>query len=129
MVKWMVVALLCAGCGDGAGGPTQQITIGAVIDRTGSIASPSWGDAINVAVDDANAALAKAKSSIRFVRQVADSTNTPSVAVMRATELVKTMGAKVLIADSSSDDIAIHQLYYDNDPSNDLDVPILCQAC
>lgn len=121
---------LSAGCSSSsseASGPT--INIGAVLDKTGSIASPSWTDAVNLAAKHANSGLESAGRSFRFRILSSDSNNTPSVAVQRAGELVRSQDARAIITDSSQDDIAINALHYDADPNNDLNVPIVCMAC
>lgn len=108
-------------------GPT--INIGAVLDKTGSIASPSWTDAVNLAAKHANSGLETAGRPFRFRILSSDSTNTPTVATQRAGELVHSQGARAIITDSSQDDIAVNGLHYDADPANDLNVPIVCMAC
>ncbi len=122
------IALLVAfGCSS-SGNDNQQnkvITLGAVIDQTGSAGPPSWSNAAQLAVTQMNGALAKTKSEIRFDLAMGDSTNTPAVAVQRAQNLVRVQGAKGLVTDTSQDDVAILKLQYDTDPSNHLDVPIV----
>src|SRR5689334_2001532 len=117
-----------SGCGNNTSGPVATIPLAVVLDRTGSVASPSWGDAVNQAITDANAGLKMASRNVQFNGLIADSTNTPAVAIMRATDLVQNQGAKAIIADTSQDDIALNQLAYAN-PSMGLNVPIVCQAC
>lgn len=116
------------GCGQ-TEEPAQTVSIGAVLDRTGSLAAASWVDSANLAVADANSALELSGRSLRFKLQVSDSTNTPKVASQRALELVQQKGVLGIVTDSSQDDIALNTLAYDADPSNDLNVPIVCMAC
>lgn len=116
----------------GCGQPQTNMKVvkfGAVIDRTGSIANPTWPPAVNLAVQHANDGM-KMTSMRGFVFEgnISDSTNVTSVAAMRAQEL-KSQGAKALITDTSGDSIAINKLNYDADTSNDLDIPLICQAC
>jgi len=124
----LVVAVGALGCSSSSsdGGsdiPTQTITIGGVIDQTGSAGPPSWADAAKLAAQQMNTALAKAKSAIRFNLVLADSTNAPAVAVQRAVELVA-QGAKGIVTDTSQDDVAILKLQYDPDPTKHLNVPL-----
>ena len=89
----------------------------------------SWFDAAALATAHANAGLAQLGKSLQFNLATSDSTNNPSVTVTRATELVRTANAKAIITDSSQDDVALNTIYYDNDPSNDLNVPIIGMTC
>jgi hypothetical protein len=132
--KTLALALLAgtagtAGCG---GAQTQYKTVkfGAVIDKTGSIANPTWPPAVELAVAHANEGLQQAMNpkGFRFAATILDSTNVTSVAASRALEL-KAEGAKAIITDTSGDSIAINKLNYDADTGNDLDVPLICQAC
>ena len=127
-VQVLVAVALC-GC---SGTPTTMKTVkfGAVIDRTGSIANPTWPPSVNLAVAHANAGLEMASNpkSFRFEGIISDSTNVTTVAATRAQEL-KGQGCKALITDTSGDSIAINKLNYDADAANDLDIPLICQAC
>jgi hypothetical protein len=125
------VSLLSWACGEPDQGPAARILIGSVIDRTGSIANPAWPAAVELAVSHANGGLKAAGYPFQFRFQVeqSDSTNTPSVAAQRARDLVQKLGAKALITDTSADTIATNRLMYDADPANDLNVPLICQAC
>lgn len=109
--------------------PGAVITYGAVLDRTGSISMISWFDAAALATSHANAGMKMAGKSLQFNLATSDSTNTGSVTVARSTELVRTVGAKAIITDSSQDDIALNTTYYDADPNNDLNVPIIGMTC
>ncbi len=108
---------------------TKTVKIGVVIDRTGTNAEPSWGDAIKLAEKHANAALTKAGKNWRMSFELSDSQNSPTVAVERATSLVKTDGVKGLILDTSQNDLAINKLHYDADQTNDPNVPLMCGGC
>lgn len=132
MKTLLFAGLLAAGlmaCGSSDMTPTSTLTFGAVFDRTGTLAQPNWGDAANLAVSDANSALSTAGKSLQFKLLLSDSTNTPAVSVTRATDLVRNQGAKAILIDSSKDDIAVNQLYYDADPTNELNVPLVCILC
>ena len=116
------------GCGTADwSGPT--LNIASVLDSSGSIATPNWSVVAQLAVRDANQALASAGRPFRFKLLVADSTNTPATTLSRSLDFVRNSGAKAIITDSSQDDIALNQTYYDSDPSNDPNVPIVCMAC
>lgn len=117
-----------AGCGsDEWSGPS--IAIASVLDSSGNIATPNWTVVAQLAVGDANLALKNAGRPFRFKLLSADSTNTPTTTVARALDFVQNQGAKAIITDSSQDDIALNQTFYDSDPQNDPNVPIVCMAC
>ena len=121
--------LACAACKQEAA-KTATVNIGQVIDRSGSIATPSWSDSIRLAVGTANQALKQvAKPELRFALVDANSGNAPDMAREGALQVVKKQGAKAVITDSSQDDIAIQMLAYDGDPSHALEVPVVCMAC
>src|SRR5256885_3949621 len=106
------------------------VKIGQDLDRTGSIATPSWSDSIRVAANTMNEALKQAgHGNVRFEILEANSGNAPDQARASAIELVKKQGAKAVITDSSHDDIAINMLAYESDPTHDLAVPVVCMAC
>jgi branched-chain amino acid transport system substrate-binding protein len=117
-----------AGCGN-ADVATSTVAIGAVLDRTGTLAATSWVEAATLAVADANQALQQSGRVLRFKLEVSDSTNTPKVASQRALELVQQKGVRGIVTDSSQDDIALNAMFYDADTTNDLNVPIVCMAC
>jgi len=125
-----VAALIaCAGCKQSPK-PTATVTVGQLIDRTGSIATPSWSDSIRLAIGTANSALKQSgHAELRFALAEANSGNTPDMSRAGALQLVKKDGARILITDSSQDDIAVAGLAYDGDPSHDLAVPVVCMAC
>lgn len=134
MVRTFVVVGIClavAACSGPAEPEAREVVLGANIDKTGSIARPAWHDAVLLAASHANEGLKTAGGlkALKFVVEQGDTTNTPEVAVTRAQELVNERGAKMLVTDTSADDIAINLLQYDADPSNDLNVPIVCMAC
>jgi len=108
---------------------TSVVLLGQVIDRTGSMATPSWASSIRLAVNTANAALKREGRPLRFEVAEANSGNSPEQARTAALQLVKQQGAKSIITDSSQDDIAINALPYDGDPSHELGVPVVCMAC
>lgn len=105
------------------------VRIGQDLDRTGSIATPSWSDSVRLAVGSANAALRQAGRPVRFELVEGNSGNTPALARAAALDLVKKQGALALITDSSQDDIEVNLLAYSQDPAQRLAVPIICMAC
>jgi hypothetical protein len=128
----LLTGALAAACGgDESAGSGRTVVLGAVIDQTGSIARPAWKAAVELAIDDANAGLRQAGGyhDLVFELGFTDSTNDPTVALMRGTELVRIDAAKGLVADTSADDIELNRTHYDDDPNNDLGVPIICMAC
>jgi len=121
--------IACSACKQQAP-KTATVVLGQVIDRTGSIATPSWSDSIRLAVGTANQALKQAgHTELRFELAEANSGNAPAMARDGALQVVQKDGAKAIITDSSQDDIAIASLPYDGDPAHDLSVPVVCMAC
>jgi branched-chain amino acid transport system substrate-binding protein len=120
----LLIALGCSGDSGSNKPQTKIITLGGVIDQTGSAGPPSWSNAAQLAATQMNAALATAGSPIQFNLALADSTNVPAVAVQRAQELVLVQGAKGLVVDTSQDDVGILKLQYDPDPTLHLNVPL-----
>jgi branched-chain amino acid transport system substrate-binding protein len=116
-----------------------KFVFGAVTDRTGSLATPSWQDAFELAVSDVNSALRADGAPFRVQVDLADSENVPRVAVQRAQEMVngrpQSERIKALITDSSANSIAVHNLQYGVAPAGQalsgppLNVPIVCIAC
>ena len=133
MKRPLLVLVLCVSCNpapQSAQAPkTSVIVIGQLVDRTGSIATPSWGESIRLAVVHANQALKLSGKAVRFEIAEANSGNSPDMARAGALQLVKQQNAKAIITDSSQDDIAVNMLNYDGDPGHQLDVPIVCMAC
>src|SRR4051812_5694790 len=107
--RLLITAALLVGCGKlpAAG---NAIPLGAVIDRTGNNSEPSWSSAIRLAEKHANAGIGAVDKyqGIHFHFTLADSANTPSVAVGKALDLVKGQGVKALITDTSQVDVAIN---------------------
>jgi ABC-type branched-subunit amino acid transport system substrate-binding protein len=127
----LIAALvLFAGCRPAQEPPkTAVIQIGQDLDRTGSLATPSWSESVRLAIGTANQALKLAgRTDLRFDVVAANSGNSPDVARASATELVRKGGARAILTDSSQDDIAINMLAY-GDPAESLEVPIVCMAC
>lgn len=127
----VVAFAACLACNKQQDPPkTATITLGQVIDRTGSIATPSWADSIRLAVGTANQALKQAgRANLHFAIADANSGNAPEMSQAGALEVVKKQGAKAVITDSSQDDIAVNMLAYDGDPAHALEVPVVCMAC
>lgn len=123
--------MVLLGCGDDDAAGGKIVAIGAVIDQSGSIARPEWRDAAFLAVSDANAGLARAGGfhDLQFRLEFSDSTNVTMVAVQRALELYRTRNIKGLVSDTSGDSLALFRTNYDDDPSNDLPIPMICMAC
>ena len=81
------------------------VVLGQVIDRTGSMATPSWSDSIHLAVSTANAALKREGRAMRFELVEANSGNSPEQARADGLKLVKQRGAKAIITDSSQENL------------------------
>lgn len=121
----IVAALAAFGCSSQEGDASGEITIGVVVDQTGSAGPGSWADATRLAASQMNEALERAGHQVRFNLIVSDSTNVPSVAAERARELVQSEGAKGLVVDTSQDYVAVLQLAYDEDADPRLEVPVV----
>lgn len=134
MRKLLVVGLSVAVCvvvAVACGQPPTQykvVKVGAVIDRTGSIAGATWPDDLKLATDQANAALkAKKFKNLQFDFLLNDSQNQPAIAGPLAVDS-RNQGVKGVIADTSRDDIEVNQrLNYDADATTKL--PVVCFAC
>jgi ABC-type branched-subunit amino acid transport system substrate-binding protein len=107
----------------------ETVKLGELLDRTGSIATPSWSASIDLAVHQVNSALEHDGQSFRFVLVRGDSHNIPLTARAEAVELVHNKGAKAIITDSSQDDMAVHSLVLERDPAKRIEVPVVCVAC
>ncbi|HWA75283.1 MAG TPA: hypothetical protein VG937_23260 [Polyangiaceae bacterium] len=112
---------------------TQVIHMAATFSKTGVSAVTTWNDAFDLAAADVSDGLRRAGfptgQRLSFDTMVADTKNDQSITVARALEMVQGDGAKLVINGTSSDTVALGKLAYDDDPSNDLNVPIVCVAC
>jgi hypothetical protein len=124
------VALGVAGCG-GSGQDQRPTTlaIGLMIDQASASAFTSWPGSANLAVTQINDGLARAGAHLRFKLLVNDTTQDATVASMQSLDMVRVSDAKAIITDTSKNGVAITKLMYDKDPSNDLDVPVICVTC
>ncbi len=108
---------------------TKTLVIGSVTDQSSATEYTSWITAGNLAVTQLNAALTANNSEIRFKLISEDSTNTSSVAVQRATDLVRKQAAKSVLSDTSGSAQAINDLNYNADTTLALNVPETCVTC
>lgn len=128
----VLIGLLgCSSSSESSVGTT--ILLSATFSKTGVSAVTTWNDSLLLAADDASEGLSKAGYPggvrVKFdALPVADTKNDQKITVESAQELVA-QGAKIVINGTSSDTVALGKLAYDDDPSNDLDVPIACVAC
>ena len=134
MTRFLCAVAVCATACKPAADSQQTaksttIVLGQLVDRTGSIATPSWPESIRLAVGHMNQALKQSGKTVRFEIAEVNSGNAPDMSRAGALQLVKQQGAKAVITDSSQDDIAVNMLNYDGDVSHQLDVPIVCMAC
>lgn len=124
-------AALASGCGP-ARARDLFFTLGADLDRTGPAASATWPAVLQLAVDDANAGLAAAKSAkfagVEFRLKLEDHQSDNELARTRALQL-RDLGAKALIVQQAPTSIAVNALNYDADPANDVPLPLLCPNC
>ena len=105
--------------------PGQTLTLGAVVDQSGSAGPPSWAQAATLAAAQMNEALTRAGSSLQFNLVISDSTNVAAVAAQRAQDLVTSQGAKGLVLDTSQDYLEVLKLQYNDDATKHLDVPVV----
>lgn len=112
---------------------TTPILMGATFSSTGVSAVSTWANAFALAADDASRGLRQAGfptgQKLSFTDLVSDTRNDTKITVAGATELVKQQGAKLILNGTSSDTVALSRLAYDDDATNDIDVPIVCVAC
>ncbi len=117
-------------CGGGGEHPQRSITIGTLIDRSGSNFTPSWGHATDLAIADMNEALKRASyRDLQFVSVSADNQSMATVAADKAKDLVRNKGARALITDTSLADLAVNALNYAANPADRLNVPVMCFVC
>src|ERR1700674_4721687 len=101
-IRIAAALLACAACKEAPKAPST-IVLGQVIDRSGSMATPSWADSIRLAVGTANQALKQSgHPELRFSITEANSANAPETARAGARQVIKE-GAKAIITDSSQD--------------------------
>lgn len=129
----VLLGLLSLACGgDAADENTVPITLGATISRTGTSAVGTWESALDLAATDAAEGLKDADyptgHRLNFKIKVADTVNDAKKTVSKGREMVGD-GVKMLMVGTSSDAVALSALAYDDDPDNDIDVPIVCIAC
>jgi hypothetical protein len=122
-----ICLLSAAGCQDSSA--TSTITIGAVIDQTSTTAWTSWSIVGEMAIAQLNQAASDAGSGLRFKLVVQDPQQDFKIAVTRARDLAGTFGAKAIVTDTSKNGIEVTKLMYDADPSNDINIPVICVTC
>ena len=128
---WILGAVLSLNaCGGGSSQPTvtHTIPIGALAALTGNGATLDHQKAFQLAQDQMNSALQKAKSDIRFSVTVADSQGSATAATAAAMQLIGTTGVKGIVTDVSGDTVPVNMFNYD--PASTLNkVPVTCYAC
>ncbi|AKF04747.1 hypothetical protein [Sandaracinus amylolyticus] len=128
----VVVVALALGCApdDATRAGPNVVTIGAVIDQTGSNARPQWRDAAELAIAHANRGLelAGGHRDLRFELRFSDSSGVPRVAMDRALAMTRDHAVAGLITDTTEDVLAIAGTQYDPEV-DDVGVPIVCMAC
>lgn len=117
--------LASVGCGSDKDDESKTITLGVVVDQTGSAGPGTWAEATRLAASQMNEALSSTGSNVRINLVVSDSTNKPDVAAKRARQLVDSESAKGLVVDTSQDYLEVVKLQYDDDASKHLNVPVV----
>jgi hypothetical protein len=128
------LATLLFACSSEKTEDTVPIKMGAAFSKTGVSAVTTWNDAFRLAGDDATDGLRQAGyptgAHLSFeALPTADTKNDAAITVERSLELVQQEGAKLIINGTSSDTVALSKLAYDDDATNDINVPIVCVAC
>ncbi len=122
------MALGVAACG-GQDPPPTTLVLGMMIDQASASAFTSWPGSANLAITQVNDGLEQAHAHLRFKLMLNDTTQDATVASMESLDMVRISNAKAIITDTSKNGVAITKLMYDNDPANDLDVPVICVTC
>jgi hypothetical protein len=125
-----LLAITLAGCADEESAPAQSIKVAVVMDRAGAQYTPTWGDAMELALKDANQGLkAAGEERFRFEFVISDTGGNIDVAGDRARAAVA-QGAKAVIGADAAEAIRINGvLNYNADPSANLGAPLVCIAC
>ena len=127
-IIWLL-ALSVVACGPPVD-TKRHIVVGAVLDRTGINSELSWGDALTLAQSHVNRALDEmAYKNLAIKLPIRDSSGLADVAVSESQKLVFNESAKALLVASSEETLGINKTFYDADPANDLNVPLLCSSC
>lgn len=125
--NWGAVGLVGAtlACGSSDEQLKKSVLVGAIYDDTASLAIPTFPNDLALAVGDVNKALADSGEALVFDTAHEDSKNDPTVAVPAAKAL-QAKGVKVLVVDSSGNDVAVNALNYADTP---MGLPVICFAC
>ena len=109
----------------------ETIHLGAIVDATGSTTTPLYGNAISLAVDQMNQALAShGRNHVRFdVSFGDDKNNTPALAQSETLRLLNTAGVVAMVSDSSGDTVGINKFNYDPASPAPRKFPITCFQC
>ncbi len=127
-LAYLAAATLLVGCGEEV---TRSVTIGIVVDCQGGpncdavtqVGGEHWASIASYVEE----AVARARSETNTLQDtelrvlIADSENDPAIAAQQAKRLVTEENAVALVAGSTNDDLAIHELF--------LDVPLACIFC
>jgi ABC-type branched-subunit amino acid transport system substrate-binding protein len=109
----------------------ETIHLGALVDATGSTTTPLYGNAITLAVNQMNQALAgNPRNHVQFdVSFGDDHNNTPALARSETLRLLNTAGVVAMVSDSSGDTVAVNKLNYEAASPAPYKVPITCFQC
>jgi ABC-type branched-subunit amino acid transport system substrate-binding protein len=131
----LLTAIASAGCSDDDNGDDGEnnefpvISIGALVDRSGTSASTSYDNALKLAESHVNEALSDANIPIRFRVLAENSESREATAIDATTKLVNTDGVVGMVADVSANTVAVNKLNYDTLSPLQSKVPITCYAC
>ncbi len=127
-VPLALAGALVLGCGTPEV-PPKVVKLGAVLDRTGPLATAETVTVLDLALDHVNAGLkAAGYKDMQLAYVLTDNKTQPDVAVTRALEIRTSDDVKGIIADGTQVVIALNRTMYDADASNDLNVPIIGTA-
>lgn len=126
-----LAALAVMGCSSDPESEGPEVVMVGAFSRTGVSAVQTWQPALDLAASDASEGLRLAGADIprvRFAARVEDTQNNQAMTVEIGALAVE-IGAKMIINGTSSDTTVLGKLAYDDDSSNDLEMPVICVAC
>jgi hypothetical protein len=114
----LLIPAAIGGCGDSSSKPTTpaiNVTVGAMLPRTGPNANSDWVSAVELAVSDVTAAVKASKTIMQPVTFTVEEKDTASDEAMSYTAMgaYSTDGAKIVITEASNAAIGSNKWNYD----------------